>query len=48
LEGGKFNRSYQTNGVNVLEKSNAKHMTNKEGISMMMNKKTRVKKGRFN
>ncbi len=46
LEGGRFNRSRQTNGVNVLEKSNVKHMTNKGGISMMMNKKKNKSKKR--
>jgi len=36
----------KTNGVNVFEKSNAEHMTNKERFSMMMNKKKNKSKKR--
>jgi hypothetical protein len=46
LEGRSISISNQTNGVNVLEKSNVKHMTNKEGFSMMMNKKKNKSKKR--
>jgi hypothetical protein len=46
LERGNISISHQTNGVNVLKKSNVKHMTNKEGFSMMMNKKKNKSKKR--
>jgi hypothetical protein len=46
LEGGHIIINSQTNGVNVLEKSNVKHMTNKERFSMMMNKEKNKSKKR--